>query len=215
MRKTSSGSKELIADTLLTLGVVHGDLKPDNCLVFQGDVVNKFVTKVSDFGFSSIWARPDDLIQVSKTEPWSAPEWHHRGFVFCEARKMDVYSFGLLCLWIMVQSPESGLERPIQDIKALLFTAEGEFEVGVLGRLKVDGSLGPCLIQILRQEGPPKNPELLILLQVLQGALQANIGTRDSGLSDLITVLDGGIRPPRENIEGTYFFSSSEFSLNH
>ena len=57
------------ADAILILGVVHGDLKPENCLVSRGKVADNAVAKVSDFGFSSIWARPDDLIQVPKTEP--------------------------------------------------------------------------------------------------------------------------------------------------
>ena len=113
-----------------------------NCLVSRGKVADKAVAKVSDFGFSSIWARPDDLIQVPKTEPWNAPEWHHRGFKFREARKMDVYSFGLLCLWIVVQSAD--LENPIRDIKALLFTVQGEFQIDVLQRLTTDRNLCEC-----------------------------------------------------------------------
>ena len=35
------------------------------------------------------------------SETWTAPEWHHRGFEPSAAMKMDAYSFGLLCLWIL------------------------------------------------------------------------------------------------------------------
>jgi serine/threonine protein kinase len=54
---------------------------------------------LADFGFSKFGAR-DDLIQLSRSEPWDAPEWHHRYFMLGDARKTDIYSFGLVCLWM-------------------------------------------------------------------------------------------------------------------
>ena len=46
----------------------------------------------------------DSLIHIPTTTPrWNAPEWHHQGFStnFAGAMKMDAYSFGLLCLWLL------------------------------------------------------------------------------------------------------------------
>ena len=42
----------------------------------------------------------DHLIHMPRSRGWNAPEWHHRGFTYRDAEKMDVYSFGLLCLWL-------------------------------------------------------------------------------------------------------------------
>ena len=192
--------QELDTDAILTIGVVHGDLKPENCLVFRREGTDEVVAKVSDFGFSSIWARSEDLIQVAMTEPWNAPEWHHRGFVFCEARKMDVYSFGLLCLWVVMQSRD--VEPPLQGIKALLFTAEGEFQMDVLDTFKSKGKLVEILMQTILQKGPVKVSEHSVLLEVLQRTLRADPRTRDSGLSGALAGLAGGFQNDSNHAEG-------------
>ena len=194
--------KGLDADATLTLGVVHGDLKPENCLVFRGGTTNEVVAKVSDFGFSSIWARPEDLIQVAMTKPWNAPEWHHRGFIFCEARKMDVYSFGLLCLWIVMQS--RNVTPPLQDTKSLLFTTEGDFQIDVLDKFKSEGNLVEVLTQTISQKDSMKIPEHSMLLEVLQRTLKADPRTRDSDLSGAFAALDGGLQSGNNHIEGAF-----------
>ena len=77
----------------------HGDVKPNNVLIFQEDS-GRYVAKVSDLGFSSL-ATTDDCITVPRTRPWNGPEWHHRGFTLNGVKKLDVYSFGMLCLWLL------------------------------------------------------------------------------------------------------------------
>ena len=77
----------------------HGDVKPQNVLIFQGES-GQYVAKVSDFGFSSL-ATTDDYIKVPRTQPWNGPEWHHRGFTLNGIKMLDVYSFGMLCLWLL------------------------------------------------------------------------------------------------------------------
>lgn len=47
------------------------------------------------------------LIYVPKSDPWYAPEHHHRGFSFPHAKKMDIFSFGLFCLWFLFYDPEA------------------------------------------------------------------------------------------------------------
>ena len=38
---------------------------------------------------------------MPRSQPWAAPEWHHRGFTPAEAMLMDTYSFGMLVLWLI------------------------------------------------------------------------------------------------------------------
>ena len=40
-------------------------------------------------------------MRLPKSKPWFAPEYHHRGFKLYMAQRMDIYSFGMLCLWIL------------------------------------------------------------------------------------------------------------------
>lgn len=79
--------------------IVHGDIKPDNVLVFQ-DEANRFFARVADFGFSTIFNSQSN-VYVPKSGHWTAPEWHHRGFEPASAMKMDVYSLGVLSLWLI------------------------------------------------------------------------------------------------------------------
>jgi len=82
---------------------VHGDIKPDNVLVFDDEFGGR-TTKIIDFAYSARWTHASDFIRIPSTKPWSAPEWHLRGHTFDGAKKMDVYSYGLLCLWLLCKS---------------------------------------------------------------------------------------------------------------
>ncbi|CEL08488.1 hypothetical protein ASPCAL11637 [Aspergillus calidoustus] len=87
--------------TMHELGVVHGDIKPQNVLVFGGRNTVHFV-RISDFGYSTLFAKLEDKILMPQTPPWIAPEYHKGQAVDrAAAQKMDVYSFGLLCLWLL------------------------------------------------------------------------------------------------------------------
>jgi serine/threonine protein kinase len=89
-------------------GIIHGDIKPENVLIF-GNKTDGFVAKSSDFGYSTIVAG-DDRINMPKSHPWYAPEHHHRGFKHDGAKKMDAYSFGMLCLWLLFNEKLSEME---------------------------------------------------------------------------------------------------------
>ena len=81
-------------------GVIHGDIKPENVLVFSEND-GAYVAKVTDFGYSTLFTTDSDLIKMPKSWPWTAPERHHREILPIQARKMDAYSFGMLCLWLL------------------------------------------------------------------------------------------------------------------
>lgn len=80
--------------------IVHGDIKPQNVLIFDNEE-GGYIARVADFGYSTQWALPNDLVQMPRSRPWDAPEWHHRGFTPAQAMKMDAYSFGMVVLWLL------------------------------------------------------------------------------------------------------------------
>ncbi|KAL9076812.1 MAG: hypothetical protein Q9161_000797 [Pseudevernia consocians] len=96
-----------ILDALYTLHasrIIHGDIKPFNILVFK-NVNEVFVVKLADPGHSVIFRDKSDMFRLPSSEPWTAPEWHHRHHSFAQARNMDIYSFALVCLWLFMSDP--------------------------------------------------------------------------------------------------------------
>lgn len=84
------------------IGIVHGDIKPQNILIFE-DIPGTYIARVADFGYSTYFASDQCLVGMPKSIPWNAPEHHHRGFLPSKAMKMDVYSFGMSCLWLLFE----------------------------------------------------------------------------------------------------------------
>ena len=81
-------------------GVIHGDIKPENILIYSEND-GRYVAKVIDFGYSTLSKTDSDPIKMPYSELWTAPERHHREILPIQARKMDAYSFGILCLWLL------------------------------------------------------------------------------------------------------------------
>lgn len=77
------------------------------------------MARVADFGYSTWLGGTDDLIYMPRSLHWTAPEWHHRAFNRASAFKMDVYSFGLLCLWLLFyHDREAKHSRFYEDLKS-------------------------------------------------------------------------------------------------
>jgi serine/threonine protein kinase len=107
LREHGSLATHLVLDIALGLealhdvGIVHGDVKTGNILVFAHQQ-RKVVAKLSDFQDSiylvdngQVWA------PVGGTHAWRAPECY--GTAEYDLKKTDVYSFGLCALAILAQ----------------------------------------------------------------------------------------------------------------
>jgi serine/threonine protein kinase len=93
--------------------VIHGDIKPENVLVYRNDA-GHYSARVIDFGYSVSY-RTTRVANLCSTIGWTAPEWHHRGIVFQEARKMDIYSAGLVCLWLLCFVDEAQVPSNVRN----------------------------------------------------------------------------------------------------
>jgi hypothetical protein len=63
---------------------------------------DRLVAKMMDFGYSTIGV--DEHIRLPISEPWQAPEWEKgRGWRKNEAKRMDVFSFGMVCVWLLFE----------------------------------------------------------------------------------------------------------------
>ena len=96
-----------------TAGIIHGDIKPGNVLIFEDDA--RVVAKVADFGFATCLQGDNDLISIPISEPWNAPEYDDHYFRPEAAKKMDVYSFALLCTWLLFEAGSTNGLLPPPD----------------------------------------------------------------------------------------------------
>ncbi|KAL8840333.1 MAG: hypothetical protein Q9170_001348 [Blastenia crenularia] len=171
--------------TMHSENVVHGDIKPQNVLVFQTST-KIYTVKVADFGYSTVHATDKDLIQMPRSLHWTAPEWHHRGFSFEQAKKMDVYSLGLLVLWLLCyNNPVSAAPQYHITIPATMESAV-TLAAASLGAIQSDH--GAALMEFFRasliQNAADRSSKAEHLQEILSGE-------RNSGPVGIAIPLDG------------------------
>lgn len=64
---------------LTDLGVIHGDIQPQNLVVFQ-DSDGGFHAKLADFGHSFLFTNEEQMIHLPSSDQWTSLEYHHRWF---------------------------------------------------------------------------------------------------------------------------------------
>jgi serine/threonine protein kinase len=103
-------------------GIIHGDVKSENVLLFPCDQLG-FRAKLSDFGGSLLDDDYGGRVIIVGTRIWSAPE------ISCpvlidSAPKTDVYSFGLLSFRICIDGGNPFWALPIFDLDPDLSTKD-------------------------------------------------------------------------------------------
>ena len=176
------------------IGVIHGDIKPQNVLVFQDAITWMITVKVADFGYSTLTAGESEKILLPKSRPWNAPEHHFGEFKVQEAKKTDVYSFGMLCLWILFGNCLSNFQQTTADGVTELISFDIPFFRGrptPLERLKNEDRLEDIAIHLLGSTpGLNVNSEYTIRLkEFFSLTLPHNPGKRTCNLERVIGLL--------------------------
>ncbi|GFF99040.1 ankyrin repeat, PH and SEC7 domain containing protein secG [Aspergillus udagawae] len=152
-------------EALHNLRIVHGDVKPDNVLVFAGPSERvPFRAKLSDFGVCVDLEAPDAKFMLSDyrgTQAWLAPEvedgdlTRFRGFSSELMFRFDAYSFGLVLLSIFTGNGEAPVldedpENVPGQVFELLYSQE-DIPTNIRGELRK-------AISNLLSEDPRKRP---------------------------------------------------------
>jgi len=109
-------------------GIVHGDVKCENVLVFWLAEKGRMVGKIGDFGSSVLDFREDEHRSLpAHTIPWNAPEYD-KDIPREHLKFTDIYSFGMLIFRVMLgginpfeiapfKSDEADIEPRSQELK--------------------------------------------------------------------------------------------------
>jgi serine/threonine protein kinase len=87
-------------DLTYLLDAVHGDIKPSNILIHRGER-GQVIARLGDFGYSTLGIETGICLPLSRG--WNAPEVDdpRKEWTSSQARKADIFSLGLVCLWIL------------------------------------------------------------------------------------------------------------------
>jgi tetratricopeptide (TPR) repeat protein len=144
------------------------------------------VPKISDLG-ASVVGSDTDLHQLPFSRGWVAPEWHGRFFQVQNARRMDVFSFGLIVYWILAW-----------DVKfSRLSVDEEETEMVSLTDPAMSDSQLPMkeAINVL-QNFDMTQAQRGILAQFFTKTLASDLNDRARNAQELLPLLDGEARVP-------------------
>ena len=173
------------------IGVVHGDIKPQNVLVFKDAITGKITVKVADFGYSTLIVGESGKVSLPKSRPWNAPEHHFGEFESQEAKQTDVYSFGMLCLWLLFGTRLSDIPQTAADGTAELISFNAHL-LGcrtVLEDLKDEDRVEDIAHQLV-ESTPGLDIEYKIRLkEIFRLTLPLNPGKRTCDLARVIGLL--------------------------
>ena len=175
------------------IGVAHGDIKPQNVLVFKDAITEKVTVKVADFGYSTLTVGEFGKVFLPKSRPWNAPKHHFGEFNIQEAKKTDVYSFGMLCLWLLSGNRLSDIPQITADGTAELIPFNApllQFGRPTLLEILKDEDRGEDIASHLVESVPSLNVEYKIRLkEIFSLALPLDPGKRTTDLARVIGLL--------------------------
>ncbi|KAF2809498.1 uncharacterized protein BDZ99DRAFT_571301 [Mytilinidion resinicola] len=166
-----------IANAILLMhacNVIHGDIKPENVLIFD-DGGENFTAKVSDFGYSSLRTSNEGQINLPESWPWTAPEiLIENTTTFACAKSADIFSFGMLCVWILFVGSTSTqameTKRPQETNASLDY---------ILSGLKKDSQLLDYAKTQIDQMSGISDDRKASLYQFFASSLSKNVDERD------------------------------------
>ena len=94
-----------------------------------------YVARVTDFGYSTLFKTENPSVRMPRSKRWTAPEWHEREFLPTQARRMDAYSFGMLCLWLLFYNNISNTDREFERDMEDTTTKVLDHALGLIGTI--------------------------------------------------------------------------------
>ncbi|KAI0858827.1 hypothetical protein F4860DRAFT_287009 [Xylaria cubensis] len=188
--------------TMHSNNIVHGDIKPQNILIYEKD--QTLIAKVTDFSYSCLGKSEEDIVTMPRSELWQAPEYSREGCKIRDAKLMDIYSFGMVCFWLLFPSEFGDLASTREALSEVQAKAENLASKRTLAESFDSKSLGKFFASTLCTDPQARNNDWRELVTFLGQRLwqpenEDNYfdGTRRLTLADYSATVDD-IKDPKK-----------------
>ncbi|KAF7552666.1 hypothetical protein G7Z17_g4180 [Cylindrodendrum hubeiense] len=178
---------------------IHGDLSPDNVLVFKDhESEGTLIPRLTDFGCATLITDEEPYVTPASKEPWRAPELSHREVSFDAAVKAEIFSLGMLCVWVVFYeklieddgTDSMDIDEPGSPGGAHDTTPYFTRTLERLLALKKYNLLKEAAINVVQSDSslPANLADLLVCL--FDRSLDTDPSKREDSVDDLFTILD-------------------------
>ena len=169
---------------------MHGDIKPGNAVVFSNSLGSHDVTaKMIDFGYSCFGMEDEDTVQITGTPLWCAPENTVDEVTILAAKRMDVYSFALVCCWILFFDTVT-LDSVIEvQMEGLSMGDKPRKMYRFIGQIRDADSPEELISKVISQTQSLRGQKSSLLQELLTQTLSKNPSDRPYDWSQFILVL--------------------------
>jgi hypothetical protein len=153
------------------------------------------IPRVSDFGYSTIAASQDDsnTIILPRSTPWNAPEHGFHRVSYKTAKKMDIYSVALLCLWLIFHEEVSGSAiLPVEATEANVVERSSWSWSDSIEAWKQADCVGRLLSMLMKRRNNVRDVLNDKFQSCLSDMTTLNPEMRESSLDRLLSVLGKG-----------------------
>jgi serine/threonine protein kinase len=162
-------------------------MKPQNILVFRDQGVHS--VKVIDFGFATRFLNQDDKFSLPRSKPWAPPENYSSRCKFnkSQAKKADIFSFGMLCAWILLNdylTKRTSIPEEASWATSYIICDDVD-SIEVIGSLKDDNKLSLFFQQVIGVEASLSEQERCSFSEFIGSALHVDPTFRHDDLEKI------------------------------
>lgn len=144
------------------------------------------MAKLIDFGYSCFGVSGSQKVRLARTRPWQAPEHRiNEFFTLRDAKKMDVFSFGMLVCRIF-------LGDALTSIMGVTPGSNGLIDQQILDgidSLKAGPKFLEQVLLYVRQESALATPIMELLLRLFEQTLHHDASSRVKDFGDVLAIL--------------------------
>jgi serine/threonine protein kinase len=157
--------------------IIHGDIKPQNVLIFKDH--DTFISKITDFGYGHHYTSPTEGYCLPLSKPWEAPgvDGSDKEFSLEQAKLSDIYSYSLLCAWVLYGDQFLNHTNSYDDLIDLALSDGAELKsILMFETLKNSKQLEKVVLNCVSHDVGLESSEI----EALKELFQTNLGEQHS-----------------------------------